>query len=338
MASKLAVLLTVSCRTMMERVARTAVALLVLVISSGRTPSAQSRPDLDFRFANDRPAFAAGQGPLVCIDVGHNNFQTEMVPGALQPFTTLLAADGFKTTEIPAPFTHNSLAKCNVLVIARAFATANAKGQWKFPHDSAFSSDELEAMYQWIREGGGLFLITHHAPAPGAVSDLATMLGAVMVDGTARLTNQRPSPNLAPLPDVFTRRAGNMADHSILRGRSTVEAIDHVAAWTGTAFKTSREWSPLLTYGPDAVAWAALGVFPALEVPRERWPYFDISSWAYAATRHLDRGRVALLAGSTTCTALVDSDGPFGMNHPAADQNAQFCLNTVRWLSDLLKD
>jgi hypothetical protein len=252
----------------------------------------------------------------------------------------LLDGDGFKTADIAGAFTQESLAKCHVLVIARAFAAENANGKWKFPHNSAFSSDELESVYRWIAAGGGLMLITHHAPAPGAVSDLATMLGAVLLDGSARLKDQ-PRANLAPLPDVFTRAGGLVADHPIVRGRDAGETIDHVAAWTGAAFKTSREWSPLLTYGPDGVAWVALGVFPSLasEMPREQWPYFSVSGWAYAATRQLNRGRVALLAGTTTCTAVLDVEKErSGMNHPSGNQNAQFCLNTVRWLSGVLKD
>jgi hypothetical protein len=324
----------------MRYIARLPFVLAVFAVCALEPVAAQSRADLDFRFVNQRPAYGAGQGPLVCMDVGHNDFQTEQIPGALQPFTTLLASDGFKSIDIPGPLTQDSLAKCKVLVIARAFAAENAKGKWKFPHNSAFSSDELEAIFQWTRAGGGLFLIAHHAPAPGAVSDLATMLGAALLDGSARLKNQAPSPNLAPLPDVFTREAGMLGNHPILRGRDASETIDHVAAWSGAAFKTSREWSPLLTYGSDSVAWVALGVFPSLakEMPREQWPYFAISGWAFAATRSLDRGRVALLAGVNTCTAVVDSDGPTGMNHPEGNQNAQFCLNTVRWLSGVLKE
>ena len=38
------------------------------------------------------------------------------------------------------------------------------------------------------------------------------------------------------------------------------------------------------------------------------------------------------------CTAQRNQYGPFGMNHEDAADNAQFCLNLVRWLSGVLAD
>jgi len=32
-------------------------------------------------------------------------------------------------------------------------------------------------------------------------------------------------------------------------------------------------------------------------------------------------------------TAQVDEEGPMGMNHPEARQNAQFVLNVLHWLT-----
>ncbi|MCH7766830.1 MAG: hypothetical protein IH916_09770, partial [Acidobacteria bacterium] len=44
------------------------------------------------------------------------------------------------------------------------------------------------------------------------------------------------------------------------------------------------------------------------------------------------------LGEAAMCTAQVSGPErrPMGMNHPKAPQNAQFCLNVVRWLSGLL--
>lgn len=38
--------------------------------------AAQQVSDESFKFHNPRPAFAAGEGPQVCIDEGHYNFHT----------------------------------------------------------------------------------------------------------------------------------------------------------------------------------------------------------------------------------------------------------------------
>jgi hypothetical protein len=293
---------------------------------------AQQPPDEDFRFANASPAHARGQGPRVCLDVAHNNFQAPgRNPGAYRPFETLLGDDGYRVQETAAKFTPEMLAQCDLLVIANALGDANVR-DWAFPHPSAFSRAELEALHQWIRAGGGLLLIAHHAPAPAAAADLGAMLGVIMVDGYARLGQ-------GPWPDVFSPLGGHLRDHAILRGRSEAERVDRVGSFVGHAFHVSREWSPLARFGPESFAWVDVS-FNFSEIPREAWPRFMVPGWAHAAARQLDRGKIVWLGEVSICTALRlgEERRPVGMNHPAADQNAQFCLNIARWLSGVLKD
>ena len=251
-------------------------------------------------------------------------------PGGYEPFKRLLREDGYQVEETATAFTRSVLDPCKLLVLVGPLAAENAE-DWQFPHPSAFSTAELVVLYQWIQRGGGLFLISDHAPMVGAVSDLATMLGAVMLDGSARLANS----NTAPLPDLFTRAAGTLVStHPIVRGRRESESIDTVGTWAGAAFRTSRQWSPLLVFGEPSLGWTALGVFDELAqtVPRDQWPQFTITGWSHAAARQLDGGRVVLLGEAAACTA----DSTSGISHPAAPQNAQFCLNAARWLSGLL--
>jgi hypothetical protein len=189
----------------------------------------------------------------------------------------------------------------------------------------------LEAVYQWIQRGGSLLLITDHAPGPGAVADLASMLGVVLLDGAAREKDP-----VGPLPDVFSRAGGQLSEHGIVRGRDVTERIDAVGTFTGAAFKASREWSPLLVFGKEAVAWVALGV-NLRDVPISEWPRFSVAGWFHAGARRLGEGRVVLLGELSMCTALLDPKRqPIGMNHPQAAGNGQFCLNSVRWLSGIL--
>ncbi len=103
----------------------------------------------------------------------------------------------------------------------------------------------------------------------------------------------------------------------------------------GQAFYPSAKVQPLLVFGPQATAVTAVWEnFP--DTPESDAPRFRVAGWLQGAARQLGQGRVAILGEAAMCTAQVDEDGPMGMNHPKAPQNAQFCLNTVRWLSGLL--
>jgi hypothetical protein len=59
-----------------------------------------------------------------------------------------------------------------------------------------------------------------------------------------------------------------------------------------------------------------------------------------AATVRHGSGRVALFGEEGMFAAQVNrkDSRPIGMNHPAAGQNAQFALNVMHWLSELIPD
>jgi hypothetical protein len=283
---------------------------------------AQQTADATFHFTNASPAYRAGQGPRVCMDLAHNDFQSSgRNPGSYAPLVELLEKDGYRVQESQSNFTTESLRQCNVLIVVDATASANTATWWARPHVSALTPDEIGAVDRWIRDGGGLFLIADHTPAPGAVRELGDRLGIVVLDGFAHL---RADTSL----DVFARQRREVADHPITRGRKATERVDSVATFTGHAFLASREWSPLLTFGAGST-----GYIPYPDLPRPEWPRFAISGWFQGAARRLGAGRVVWLGEASVCTALQDK---LGMNHPAARQNAQFCLSITRWLTRAL--
>jgi hypothetical protein len=156
---------------------------LLVLMALGMPVAAQQLADSSFRFINAKPAFAAGKGPRACIDLAHHNFQSPgQNPGSYDPFAQLLRGDGYRVRETSHVFTSDLLADCELLVIVLPVGRENQR-DWAFPHSSAFTRAELEAVYPWIQRGGGLLLITDHAPGPGAIADLASMLGVVLLDG-----------------------------------------------------------------------------------------------------------------------------------------------------------
>ena len=136
-------------------------------------------------------------------------------------------------------------------------------------------------------------------------------------------------------PDFFFRAGGTLALHPIANGRSPEEQVESVVTFGGQAFYPSGKVQPLLVFGPQATAVTAVWEnFP--DTPESDAPRFWVAGWLQGAAAQLGQGRVVILGEAAMCTAQVDEDGPMGMNHPKAPQNAQFCLNTVRWLSGLL--
>jgi hypothetical protein len=303
--------------------------VLLLILAAVPMLHAQQVSDDAFRFENARPAYHAGEGPRVCIDEAHNNFHT--ADGRYRPFAELLRSDGFRVSGSTGKIVPSTLAACDVLVISNAIADENA-GTWAFPHPSAFTRTELEAVYQWIRGGGALLFIVDHAPMAGAASDLGTMLGVVMLDGYVRGA-------AGAGPDIFGLEGGLQTDHAIVRGRSADERVTRVATFTGLAFHASDDFAPILRFGAGAEATVDLGL-TIQGLPADAWPRISVSGWLHAASRRLGDGRVVLLGEAAMCTAQLAGPqrNPMGMNHPEAAQNAQFCLNTVRWLSGALAE
>ena len=298
------------------------VGMMVLVPFSA---AAQQVRDDSFRFDNPSPAFAMGEGPRVCIDEAHYNFHT--VDGNYAPFADLLRGDGYVVTGFASSFTGESLADCDLLVVANPLAEAN-KDDWSYPHPSAFSKDEIRETMEWVRDGGRLLLVADHAPIAGAARDLGAVLGIVMIDAYA---------DGGPGLDHFRVVDGTLLPHPILRGRDATEQVDDVLTFTGQAVQITQGWEPLLVFGPEAKARISLPQ-SFREGPRAEWPEFSVAGWVHAAVREWDDGRIVFLGEAATCSAQVSGPerNPMGMNHPQAPQDARFCLNVVRWLTGVL--
>lgn len=326
------------------------------LVASAVPALAQQVADTDFYFENPKPAYAAGTGPRVCIDEAHHNFHT--ADGRYKPFAELLRGDGYQVAGSSATFSAESLKACHVLVIANAVGAENAE-DWSLPHPSAFTREQINALVPWIRAGGALFLIVDHAPWPGAARDLATALGILMVDAYARPSPDRASSDRAvfgvvreeqwkegakaygvPLENFRSTLAhpGLLAPHAIFQGRSAEERIDSVVTFTGHAFYPSSKVEPLLVFGPTAVAQVPLA-WNFGEASANEGAEFSIGGWLQGAALRLGQGRVVILGEAAMCTAQREGPQkiPFGTNSPEAPENAQFCLNTVRWLSGLLE-
>ncbi len=288
--------------------------------------AAQQVSDESFRFDNPNPAFALGVGPQVCIDEAHYNFHT--AEGRYKPFAELLRSDGYTVTRFTSPFADETLVDCDLLVVANALAEEN-QSDWSYPHPSAFTKDEMRTLMEWVRGGGRLLLFADHAPIAGAARDLGAVFGVVMIDAYVD--------GVPGGPDVFRKADGTLHAHAISRGRAPGETVDSVLTFTGQAFQVTPGWQPLLTFGPYAVA--RISTRQTFQTgSRADWPGFSVGGWVHGAAREWDRGRVVFLGEAAMCSAQLSGPNrnPMGMNHPRAFQDAQFCINVVRWLTGVI--
>lgn len=266
------------------------------------------------------PTYEQGTGPRVLIDAAHHNFHT--ATGRYRPFADVLRRDGYVVASNEQPFTLETLARADVLVIANALNERNL-GNWTLPSYAAFTPAEVEAVFAWVDGGGALFLIADHMPFPGAANELAGAFGFRFVDGFA--IDEAATCTQCPLP--FRAETGSLRPHAI------TQDIDSVATFTGQAFlATVGDVEPLLVLGPGAVSL----------LPQQAWqfdeatPRLPSGGWLQGAVRQVGAGRIAVFGEAAMFTAQragPDGDILIGMSATAASQNARFLQQVMRWLT-----
>jgi hypothetical protein len=302
------------------------IALGCVLLCATTGARSQQVADTEFRPRVSPAAFEVGKGPRVAIDAGHFNFHT--VADRFAPFAGLLMRDGFVVETLSGEFSRSALSGIKVLVIANALNKSNVEA-WALPTPTAFTLKEMEAIKDWVNDGGALLLIADHMPFGGAAADLASQFGFSFTNGYAR----RPGPAGGIL--LFSRSDDSLRDHPIVRGRNSEEPIRGVRTFLGQAFGGTNA-QPILVLPTDTTL-----AMPATagEITSQT-PTTPAGGMFQGATIEFGKGRVAAFGEAAMFTAqLVGPDRvPIGINSPDAKQNAQFALNVVRWLAGSVLD
>ena len=318
----------------MPRTARRFLNVSSTMMACGLTLSAQQVSDRAFRPAIESPAYEVGTGPVVCLDEAHANFHT--LDDRFWAFGELLRRDGYVVRASRTTFTTSSLAECRILVIANAQPGTDGWNTYPYPTPPAFSPDEIEAAHRWVRGGGSLLLIADHMPLAGAAASLAASFGVTFTDGFAVEGFGTEAERDAALakPTIFRTSDGTLRPHAIVRGRSPNESVASVRTFTGQAFQVPATGEPLL-------------VLPATFInlmPTRAWQFsaetrrVPAGGWLQGAVMRVESGRAAFFGEAAMFTAQVAGPArqPMGMNAPGAEQNYQFVLNVMHWLSGRL--
>lgn len=263
-----------------------------------------------------RPAWPIGTGPRLLIDEAHSNFHT--AGGSYAPLAALLGNDGFRVAPSTAPISAQSLAAADILVIA------NARGAP--PPAPAFAAAEIAALRTWVEGGGSLLLVADHSPFSDAAAELAQAFGIAFRPGFALNPGQQNR-------DVFRPGTG-LADHAITRGAGGDPAVGAIRTFTGSAFEAPAA-QPLITLGPGFILVAPGGQGGRIRLAD--LPQNSAEGLLQGAALSVGRGRVVVIGEAAMLTAQrlegVPEAAALGEVGFAAEQNRQFLLNLMHWLS-----
>jgi hypothetical protein len=282
---------------------------LALVRVNRRQLGQRADPDFDVSVAH--PAYTKTH-PTVLFDEAHANFHTST--GRYKAFADLITNDGYRITPNKEPFTAKRLAGCNLLI------TANAPGK-SGPSPSAFTEDEIDAVANWVRNGGSLLLITDHEPFGSGSAELSKRLG---VDMSLRVAVDQANQKGNGL--AFSREQNQLGDHVILRGRNDAERVDRVLTFTGQSLKGPAGSVQLLKFADTAQDYG--------DGKNDRT---SAAGRAQGIALTFGRGRVVVMGEAGDLSAQIYGDPPtrMGINVPGCD-NRKLALNIVRWLSGLI--
>jgi hypothetical protein len=289
------------------------------------------RADSSFTPKILRPSYSTG-GPTICVDEAHYNSHTAR--GLYAPFAMLMRSDGYRVRGLEERFGRGIPGECRVLVIANAtggktytlFGLNLPTRSRERRHESAFSTAEIDTLRSWVSRGGSLLLVADHYPYGASASALSRAFGVDMSGGFTEAANVDTARPWDRSQLAYSRDNGLLAVHPITNGRSAAEQVHRVVTFTGQSLLAPSA-QPLLVLGDSAVDYLP---------PPPRFEGRSAASRAQGVAAEIGQGRAVVLGEAAVLTAQVDDKGrAFGMQVPGND-NQQFALNIVHWLTHLL--
>ena len=286
--------------------------LLSSALSAGDvTPVTPSSPQ-------GKPAYRF-RHPRVLFDQGHHNVHY-LTTGYL-PFATIVERDGYRVAPIAEPFSDAALEKADVLVVVNP---RSAGREAPLPERGlpAFSPEECAAVDRFVEAGGSLLLVADHYPIGSAAQRLADAFGVQMSNGWTI----DPEFALPEMPNgesiTFRRDQGRLGDHPILRGRNAKERIDVVETFSGQSLRGPSQSTPLLLLSDRAQD----------ELPPDHAEKASAAGRNQGLALRHGKGRVVVLGEAQSLTSIISDGKLTGFERPGND-NRQFALNVMRWLS-----
>lgn len=282
---------------------------------------AQQMADPEFDTSVTAPAYKK-DGPRVMFDEAHHNFHT--TDGRYKPFVDLLTNDGYNVIRNRQSFSKTRLSGFKILIIANALGAEEDDDEGA--DQTAFNEDEITAVHDWVKSGGALLLIADHAPFGGAAAALASRFGVDMSKGYT--SDPQNSVEGSPSHLIFSRENKLLENHPIVEGRNENERVKLLRSFTGQSLKGPEGSAHLLKLSDSAMDAAN----------RDAQTSTSAAGRAQAVAMKYGKGRILVQGEAAMLSAqLAGADKrPMGMNAPGND-NRQYALNLMHWLSGILK-
>jgi len=285
------------------------------------------RPDMDTDMSVTAPQFQDVESPKVLFDAGHNNFHT--IQTTYQPFATLLKNDGILLKEHLGSFTEKSLRNADFLIIANAMLSEDAGDA----SGSAFKSDEVEVLAEWVRSGGSLLLIADHDPFGSASALLARRFGVDMQSvWTADSLRMNPEIGRSTWLEYSKGNRG-LGSHPILRLDDPVSSVSRVITFTGQSLSYDSTWASILQLSGAARNYYERADAKIMSVDTSS--YISVPGQSQLIACEYGKGRIVISGEAAMFTAqevrIIFKTMRAGFNYEGYD-NKKFVLNTIHWL------
>jgi hypothetical protein len=279
--------------------------------------------DSNFNSEISKPTYKKGKGPKILLDGAHHNFFIQW--DFIKPFSELAKADGYQPFVDSLKFSADYLARFDIVMIITAlpfdFTTKN-----EVTNEKTFSDEELNSLYNWVRNGGSLLVFSEHAPFDQAINPLLNRFGITSSIGTT-IDTINYDKNIGRTGWIkFSNENGLLnSKHPIIKGRKESERIHQLLTFGGSAL-SGEGFTNILT-----LSISSKNVMHSTGVG----PIGNGNSQGLAGK--IGKGKVVALGDSNGFTAMVfEQDNGLkqaaGMNLNDYDWK-QFVLNTLHWLS-----
>ena len=299
--------------------------ILLFLLLFTITSQAQLYNDSSFNANVVHPKFMKGYGPKILIDAGHHNFLVEI--GLIKPLFDVASSDGYQIKIDSMQFTKEYLSNYNIVVIWPAMPFKfGSKNQ--VTDEITFTIDELDALHDWVSNGGSLLMFSEHAPIDKSVTPLFNKFGIQLSTGIVVDSLNSDTPIEMPSWKYsflkFTSKNGLLnTEHPITKGEKKNERISNILTIGGSGL-TGDVYTNILKLSSSAMIKKWNGTMPS-GTPNSQ-----------CLAGNVGKGKLVALGDCNGFTAMSLKSGGYklsaGMQVSGYDWK-QFVLNTLHWLS-----
>ena len=257
--------------------------------------------------------------PTILIDDMHDNVTLTKGWDFISLFN-LFSNDGFKVIRGRAKFSEESLAKVNVVVIA----------------GGVLDKEESLILNNWIRNGGALLALAHH-DGKDLYFEYLKSLGVQTLEIEATQDSLhgllRDGFTNNPAYIYFSAEEKMLGSHPIIKGRNSSETVKRVQTFGSSTIIGPPGSINLLPLSKSSVDFMSIDTRVISRVPVK-----TKGMRSHGIAFNFGKGKV-VVTDAWALKALIfepSERGRMGMNTPGND-NKQFALNIVRWLTGYLK-